>query len=678
MPLVAVAAPPWVERPADLESAGALADLIELRLDLLSGATPRAWVAASPRPVLATVRGADEGGAFRGEPAEAAALLIEAAEAGAAWVDAETGVVALVASAARRAGARVLASAHGAGPLWLPRTEVDAWKVARPVRDGAEALAALDLARRLAEAAARGAIPPATVVPYGPLGGGLRVVTAAIAEAAGIDPFVFGAPADTGGSPPGALVDLPVLEHLLDELRLGEIGPRARLFGLVGRPPARSPSPALHNAVFRALGLDAVYLPAADLSAVEALALPWSGWSVTVPRKEEVAARCDVLDPVAARCGAVNTVVRAPDRRLHGANTDALAVLSAARDRGVAAGGALVVGSGGFARAAAAALVEAGLAVRVVGRDAARRARAAADLGVEDAGGVAEPRPGDVVLVNATPVGGDGTLPSAFEDLLARLPAGVLVIDAPYARGARPGAVARAAAARGLAVEDGPSLLLRQAAGQSRAFTGHAPPGDVLACALRPSTNVVLFGPRGAGKTTVGRLVARRLGRPFVDTDAEIAGREGRPAGEVLALRGEAAFRRIEEDVVGRALARRGVVVAVGGGAPTRDANARRIAARSFAVRLAVRPEEAARRIAADPTIRPRLTGAPDVLEECERVARDREGAYAALARATVETDRRDPTEVAEEVAVLSAAVFARGPGDGVGQRYEEGREGRR
>jgi shikimate kinase len=200
----------------------------------------------------------------------------------------------------------------------------------------------------------------------------------------------------------------------------------------------------------------------------------------------------------------------------------------------------------------------------------------------------------------------------------------------------------------------------------------------VLACALRPSTNVVLFGPRGAGKTTVGRLVARRLGRPFVDTDAEIAGREGRPAGEVLALRGEAAFRRIEEDVVGRALARRGVVVAVGGGAPTRDANVRRIAARSFAVRLAVRPEEAARRIAADPTIRPRLTGARDLLEECERIAREREGAYAALARATVETEGRDPTEVAEEVAVLSAAVFARGPGDGVVQRYEEGGEGRR
>ena len=100
--------------------------------------------------------------------------------------------------------------------------------------------------------------------------------------------------------------------------------------------------------------------------------------------KEGVAARCDDLEPLAKRSGAVNTVVRDPAGRLVGSNTDAEAVAGAAREHGLCTGGALVLGGGGFARAAAVALASAGLAVRLSGRESARRA--ASGLRLEYAG----------------------------------------------------------------------------------------------------------------------------------------------------------------------------------------------------------------------------------------------------------------------------------------------------
>ncbi len=221
--------------------------------------------------------------------------------------------------------------------------------------------------------------------------------------------------------------------------------------------------------------------------------------------------------------------------------------------------------------------------------------------------------------------------------------------DGPYAPGGLPGAFARAARARALFCVDGGLLLAIQAARQADLFTGRRVSAEVVNHASARPRSLVLVGPRGAGKTTVGRLVARRLGRPFVDTDEEIGRVAGRPAGRVLAEAGDAAFRALEAQVVARALARRGAVVALGGGALEADGSLALVES-AFVVRLDVSPEEAARRIEADSTHRPRLTSEVDLVGECERLAAAREARYARANRRIVTTGR-DAAGVASAVA---------------------------
>lgn len=621
------------------------ADLVERRLDLGADAGPA--VDSGGAGTLLTVRSRAEGGAFDGTPAEAAALLARDA-ASAAFVDAERDVVPLL-RAACGAGVRILASLHGRRTIDLPREGVDAWKIARPVESPADVGAALAEARRLAADFAAGRGPAAFVVPYGPLGVGLRVVCAAIAQGAGIDAFVYGVEDDADPAFCARLPHVPTLASLRDDLRLGEVSGRAALFGLVGRPPSASPSPRLHNAAFRSVGLDAVYLPEADLAPDAALALPYVGWSVTTPLKQEMARRCDDLDEFAARTGAVNTIVRGADGRLRGANTDVIALAEATHVTGGRAGTiALVLGGGGYARAAIVALRTNGHVVRVAGRGRARAA--AAEFGVEFAGEDVVARGDERTVVNATPVGADGTLPEAWRRLVDALPADARVVDGPYAPGGLPGALAVAARARGLAAVDGGNLLATQAARQADLFTRGRVAPEVLRLALRRPRPLVLVGPRGAGKTTVGRLVARRLGRPFVDTDEELARVAGRPAGRVLAEAGEPAFRALEALVVARALRRRGAVIALGGGALESDETLALVERLAFVVRLDVSPDEAARRIERDAAPRPRLTSEPDLARECARLASAREPRYA-KANGRVPTTGHDPADVASAVA---------------------------
>jgi shikimate kinase len=154
---------------------------------------------------------------------------------------------------------------------------------------------------------------------------------------------------------------------------------------------------------------------------------------------------------------------------------------------------------------------------------------------------------------------------------------------------------------------------------------------------------VALIGPMGAGKTSVGRRLAKHLGRRFVDTDAVIAA-EHAPIPQLFAEQGEAAFRAIERDVVQRELAAGGVV-ALGGGAVL-DAGTRAALAGCTVVLLTVSEQAVAARIGDGR--RPLLT---DGVESWRRIAAEREPVYAALADVVVDTSRRPMTTIAAELA---------------------------
>jgi shikimate kinase len=154
---------------------------------------------------------------------------------------------------------------------------------------------------------------------------------------------------------------------------------------------------------------------------------------------------------------------------------------------------------------------------------------------------------------------------------------------------------------------------------------------------------VALIGPMGAGKTSIGRRLARHLDRRFIDTDSVIAQRHG-PIPQLFSTLGEGAFRGIERDVVQQEL-RTGGVVALGGGAVL-DETTRAALADCTVVLLTVSEEAVAARL--DGGSRPLLT---EGVSSWRRIAAEREPLYRALADVTVDTSRRPMTTIAAELA---------------------------
>lgn len=158
---------------------------------------------------------------------------------------------------------------------------------------------------------------------------------------------------------------------------------------------------------------------------------------------------------------------------------------------------------------------------------------------------------------------------------------------------------------------------------------------------MRP---VALIGPMAAGKSSVGRKLASRLGATFVDTDREIVRAHG-PIAELFAEHGEPAFRTIEADVVAAALAG-DAVVSLGGGAPLADATRARLAD-ARVVLLMIDDAQAERRIAG--SARPLL--ADGGIDAWRRILAEREPTYRALADLEVDASRRPMRDIVAEIA---------------------------
>lgn len=176
--------------------------------------------------------------------------------------------------------------------------------------------------------------------------------------------------------------------------------------------------------------------------------------------------------------------------------------------------------------------------------------------------------------------------------------------------------------------------------------------------------NLVLIGYRGSGKSSVGRLVADRLGLGFVDTDARIVERfDGMTIKAIWQAHGEPAFRKVEREVIADLLGEDGRVIAFGGGAamqPEVRAALADTGDRCKAVYLRATPATLSARIigdAATAAARPSLTGAAGSAEEVADVLARREPTYQALADHTIDVDGREVEAVAEAIVALVEAV---------------------
>lgn len=252
---------------------------------------------------------------------------------------------------------------------------------------------------------------------------------------------------------------------------------KAKLAGVLGWPVGHSRSPRLHGYWLEKLGIDAAYVPLAvqpeDFETVFR-ALPkmgFAGANVTVPHKEQALKLADEIEPLAARIGAVNTLVVQPDGAIRGLNTDAFGFMQNLLDRqptpSFLTRPTVVLGAGGAARAVVAALVDAGVPqVRLINRNPQRAERLATDIGGPitvqtwdrlDLDGVG-------LLVNTTSLGMTGQPPLDID--LAALPMDAVVNDIVYAP-LMTDLLVRAQA-RGNPVVDGLGMLLWQAV---RGFT---------------------------------------------------------------------------------------------------------------------------------------------------------------------------------------------------------------
>lgn len=266
---------------------------------------------------------------------------------------------------------------------------------------------------------------------------------------------------------------------------------RARRAAVLGRPVSHSRSPALHRAAYAALGLDwsyeAIECDAEMLPGVLAERPDWAGFSCTMPLKRVLLDVAAEVRPLARDVGAGNTLLPRPGGGWIADNTDVHGILAALREVEVEASDVCMLGAGGTAQAAIAALAQLGLAsCRVLVRDPARAGvlrevagRFAVTVDVQSLRADAPELDADLVI---------STLPAGAADPLAAHAwrAGQALLDVVYDRWPTP--LARAVDAAGGTVVGGALMLLHQAAAQVELMTGCAAPIEAMRAALPTGT----------------------------------------------------------------------------------------------------------------------------------------------------------------------------------------------
>ncbi len=332
--------------------------------------------------------------------------------------------------------------------------------------------------------------------------------------------------------------------------------------GLLGRKLGHSYSPQIH----RELGSYQYTLFEKEPQELEEFLKngDFEGLNVTIPYKKDVIPYLTELTPVAQRLGAVNTIVRRADGTLIGHNTDYFGFRYLVQRSGLDVENkkVLVLGSGGASNTAVAVLRELGARVVIISRSGENNYQ---NLHLHaDAS----------VIVNTTPVGmypNTGVSPID----LGLFPQLEGVLDAVY-NPART-QILLDAESRGLVAMNGLWMLVAQAKESAEWFTGCSIPDsriDQIHHALRlEMENIVLIGMPGCGKTTIGRLLAEKTGKRFVDADEALEARVNRKITDIIPQEGEAAFRQMESDTLSELGRQSGLVIATGGGCVTQQRN---------------------------------------------------------------------------------------------------------
>jgi 3-dehydroquinate dehydratase / shikimate dehydrogenase len=485
---------------------------IELRLDFLAKAidfkrlTPYKqcpWVATLRRPV--------DGGRFPGTEAERQVILRQAIVSGVfEWVDLETDIANVI---PRFGKVKRIISYHNLGEtppnlddIYAKMLEQDAdvYKIAVSSQTPDDVMRVL----RLQQTAPK----PTVAFCMGDIGQPTRFLSLKYGA-----PWIYAAFNKERGIAPG----LPSFDEFRTTYPVRNITRETRIYGIVGDPLGHSLSPLLHNYMYTKLGVNALYLPfriprGLLQDAIEAYSeIPVSGYSVTIPHKEAAAALAREKELNVEVTGAANTLLRLPDGKFYGANTDYTAAVESIKAHLVERAkdgpvvqltqlSVLILGAGGAARAVAFGLHREGAQITIAGRTYERAQRLAEEVKCKAVDWHARHSVSFDVLVNCTPVGMHPNVDEAPCHFSVLKP-GMIVFDTIY----RPETtlLLREARGRGCDTVTGVDMFIRQAAKQIEMFTGQTPDlahmRDIVRKALSPLTRA--FGPDEDSETKEGK-----------------------------------------------------------------------------------------------------------------------------------------------------------------------------
>ena len=512
------------------------ADLIELRVDGID----RPDLARLRKDVdgltVLTCRSAKEGGAFEGSESDRLALLENATKIGFDYVDIE---IDALRERPPESSAKLILSHHDfeglpkePAKLIVSALELgaDVVKIAARVTSLAEAVALARLGDGLDKEGV--AFIP---VAMGPAGVAARILANKLGAA-----FTY---ASARGAPPTGPGQVS-LDDMLTLYRFRSIGPDTEIYGILGTAALESRSPAMHNAFFERVGRDAVYVPFQEERLEDfvrsAKALRVSGLSVTRPFKQTILPHLDEVDARASEIGAVNTVV-VRDGVWTGYNTDRDGVFTPLSAKGDwSQKSAVLVGAGGAARAAAYALSDAGVVLRVLARDEARAKELADRVGATYGTLDELPEVSWDLLVNATPLGSSG------ESLaVGRIASDALVFDMVTVPERTP--LIASARASGAATITGIEMLAAQAVHQAELWTGARPSHEDMEVSARGNavasrySRQVLFSEIGEeGQRSIGSKRVLVVG----------VGALGSVSSEMITRAGVASVRIVDRDYV--------------------------------------------------------------------------------------------------------------------------------
>lgn len=468
------------EARRQIRQAQAVADVIELRIDYLEQPDALPFRGVAAKPVIVTCRSTRDGGEFRGTEAERIRLLQAAVDAGVDYVDVE---LEAFGSIKRSGKTKLIASWHDfEGTVEnldevhrkLVATGADVVKLVTFARDVRDNIRLLELTRT--------SRTPTIAFAMGERGQVSRILTGKFGGF-----LTFGSLETGKESAPGQIT----ARQLRELYRYPTVGPATQLYGVVAKPVAHSMSPAIMNASFAAMGIDACYVPMLTDDApatVKAFrTLNFAGYSVTLPHKETVMEALDEIDDLARQIGAVNTIVRRDDGSLWGTNTDCAAAISSIEDAlsGTPKSGTsplagkrvTIIGARGVARAIGFGLKHAGARITICNRTPAKAEELAAELGCATAALTEAGSLGANVICNATSVGMHPDVEESPVPASVFKP-GMVAFDAVY----HPleTRFLREAKSTGCVIVTGLEMFVGQAAEQFRLWTGRQAPTELM------------------------------------------------------------------------------------------------------------------------------------------------------------------------------------------------------